>query len=163
MTVIERIEGPSHPAEFISQIEIAIDRQGAVVNRLKNERSQRDMERQLLKDQDAAYHQSLKADQEKVNVFRLIFTIMTKYTIQARLAQMEKEALARIEEQAQDELRQIELYKEKRNQYIQYLFANLPEEPTEGKIAKLSFRLAGGDRIIRKFKHDDTVDVSVFF
>jgi FAS-associated factor 2 len=66
MTVIERIEGPSHPDEFISQIEIAIDRQGAVVNRLKNERSQRDMERQLLKDQDAAYHQSLKADQEKV-------------------------------------------------------------------------------------------------
>lgn len=67
MTVIERIEGPSHPAEFISQIEIAIDRQGAVVNRLKTERSQRDMERQLLKDQDAAYHQSLKVDQEKVH------------------------------------------------------------------------------------------------
>lgn len=66
MTVIERMEGPCHPEEFVSQIEIAIDRQGAVVNRLKNERSQRDLERQLLKDQDYAYHQSLKADQEKV-------------------------------------------------------------------------------------------------
>lgn len=66
MAVIERMEGTSHPEELISQIEIAIDRHGAVVNRLKNERSQRDMERQLLKDQDAAYHQSLKADQEKV-------------------------------------------------------------------------------------------------
>lgn len=62
----------------------------------------------------------------------------------------------------QNELRQIELYKEKRNQHIHYLYTNLPEEPTDGKIAKLSFRLADGDRIIRKFKHDDTVDVSLF-
>ena len=66
MTVIERIEGPSHPEELISQIEHAIDRHGTVVNRLKNERDQREFERQLVKDQDAAYHQSLKADQEKV-------------------------------------------------------------------------------------------------
>lgn len=66
MSVIERIEGTTHLEELISQIEIAIDRQGTVVNRLKNERAQREMERQLLKDQDAAYHQSLKNDQEKV-------------------------------------------------------------------------------------------------
>lgn len=71
MAVIERMEGTSHPEELISQIEIAIDRHGAVINRLKSERSQRDMERQLLKDQDAAYHQSLKADQEKVKRHKL--------------------------------------------------------------------------------------------
>lgn len=66
MTVIERMEGPCHREELVSQIEIAMERQGAVVNRLKNERSQREFERQLVKDQDYAYHQSLKADQEKV-------------------------------------------------------------------------------------------------
>ncbi|GAA5812023.1 hypothetical protein MFLAVUS_005472 [Mucor flavus] len=143
MAVIERMEGTSHPEELISQIEIAIDRHGAVVNRLKNERSQRDMERQLLKDQDAAYHQSLKADQEKT-----------------RLAEEEKEVAARAQEQILYEKRQIELLKEKREQYIQYLYANLPKEPEEnaGKVAKLSFRLANGDRVIRKFNQNDTVD-----
>jgi FAS-associated factor 2 len=72
MTVIERITGPSHPEELVSQIEIAIERHGAVVNRLKNEREQRELERRLIEDQDKAYHESLKADQEKVNHFHLL-------------------------------------------------------------------------------------------
>jgi FAS-associated factor 2 len=143
MTVIERIEGPSHPEELISQIDIAIERQGAVVNRLKSERSQRESERQLLKDQDAAYHQSLKADQEK-----------------ARIAKVEEDALARAKEEAENEKKQIELLKEKQRQYIQYLYTQLPEEPTDSICAKLSFRLSDGDRVVRKFKPDATIDVS---
>lgn len=143
MTVIERIEGPSHPEELVSQVEIAMDRHGAVVNKLKNERSQRDFERQLVKDQDDAYHQSLKADQEK-----------------ARIAQEEKEALERAEEQKREELKKIELLEKKREQYINYLYTTLPEEPTEGKVANINFRLADGDRVVRKFKQEDTIDVS---
>lgn len=147
MTVIERIEGPSHPEELISQIDIAIERQGAVINRLKNERNQRELERQLLKDQDAAYHQSLKADQEK-----------------ARLAREEKEAQLKAEEEAKQALLQIELLKEKKRQYINYLYHQLPKEPTEtdnSKVAKLSFRLADGDRVVRKFNQNDTINVSL--
>lgn len=97
----------------------------------------------------------------------ILFCINTKKNIyifiQARLAQEEKEALARSAEQALNEKRQLELLKEKREQYIRYLYANLPEEPadnTSGKVAKLSFRLANGDRVIRKFNQNDTVDVS---
>ncbi|CAO3634861.1 unnamed protein product [Mucor hiemalis] len=141
MTVIERIEGPSHPEELVSQVEIAMDRHGAVVNKLKNERSQRDFERQLVKDQDDAYHQSLKADQEK-----------------ARIAQEEKEALERAEEQKREELKKLELLEKKREQYINYLYTTLPEEPTEGKVANINFRLADGDRVVRKFKQEDTID-----
>lgn len=143
MTVIERIEGPSHPEELVSQIEIAMDRHGAVVNKLKNERSQRDYERQLVKDQDDAYHQSLKADQEK-----------------ARIAQEEKEAQERAEAQAREEQRKLELLAQKREQYIKYLYTTLPEEPKDGKVANINFRLADGDRVVRKFKQDDTIDVS---
>lgn len=67
MTVIERMEGPCRAEELVSQIDAAIDRHGAVVNRLKNEREQREMERRLREDQDRAYRESLKADQEKVS------------------------------------------------------------------------------------------------
>lgn len=143
MTVIERIEGPSHPEELVSQIEIAMDRHGAVVNKLKNERSQRDYERQLVKDQDDAYHQSLKADQEK-----------------ARIAQEEKEAQERAEAQARQEQKKLELLAKKREHYIKYLYTTLPEEPTDGKVANINFRLADGDRVVRKFRQDDTIDVS---
>ncbi|KAI8078971.1 uncharacterized protein B0P05DRAFT_105368 [Gilbertella persicaria] len=141
MTVIERMEGPSHPEELVSQIEHAMDRHGAVVHRLKNEREQREQERQLRVDQDAAYHESLKADQEK-----------------ARKAQEEKEAQQEQERQKQLALEAIALQKQKREQYIQYLYGQLPDEPTEGPMAKLSFRLADGDRVIRTFKQDATVD-----
>lgn len=67
MTVIERMEGPCQAEELVSQIDAAIDRHGAIVNRLKNEREQREMERQLREDQDRAYRESLKADQEKAS------------------------------------------------------------------------------------------------
>ncbi|KAI8878707.1 UBX-domain-containing protein, partial [Backusella circina FSU 941] len=140
MTVIERMEGPSHPEELVSQVEIAIERHGAVVNRLKNEREQRELERRLREDQDKAYHESLKADQEK-----------------ARKAQEEEKAKRLAEQEAENEEKQRELLKQKREQYIDYLYAALPDEPTEGKMAKISFRLADGDRVIRKFREDTTV------
>ena len=81
-------------------------------------------------------------------------------TSKARLAEEEKEALERKAEQERQELREIELLEKKRSDYIQYLLTQLPKEPTEGKVANISFRLANGDRVVRKFKQDATVDVS---
>ncbi|KAI8997387.1 UBX domain-containing protein [Pilobolus umbonatus] len=138
MTVIERIEGPSHPEELISQIEIAIDRHGAVVNRLKNEKNQREMERQLRDDQDRAYKESLKADQEK-----------------------EKDAQLKAEEEAKDREMERQLSEQKREQYNRYLFNQLAEETKEqdpSKITRLNFRLADGSRVVRKFDKDATLD-----
>jgi FAS-associated factor 2 len=65
------------------------------------------------------------------------------------------------EQEAENEEKQRELIKEKRQQYIEYLYAQLPDEPTEGKMAKINFRLADGSKILRKFKQDDTVKVSL--
>lgn len=140
MTVIERIEGACHPEELVSQIDIAMDRHGAVVNRLLNERQQREMERQLRVDQDAAYHESLKQDQEK-----------------ARLAEQEKERQQVLEDEKRRQQEFADLQEQKRQQYTRYLFTNLPQEPTTN-FAKLSFRLADGDRVIRQFDKEATVD-----
>ena len=68
MAMIDRIEGPAHPEELITQVKMAMDRHGEVLNRLRNERNQREMERKLRDDQDKAYRESLKADQEKVHL-----------------------------------------------------------------------------------------------
>ncbi|KAI8371864.1 thioredoxin-like protein [Blakeslea trispora] len=144
MTVIERIEGSCHPQELISQLTHAIERHGAVLHRLQNEREQRERERQLRVDQDAAYHQSLKADQEK-----------------ARKQQEEQEAKAREEQERVLALEKREREAQKRSQYIQYLYAQLPPEPSsqqEGPLAKINFRLANGDRVVRQFEAKATVN-----
>jgi hypothetical protein len=144
MTVIERIEGPSHAAELTSQIDHAIERHGAVMNRLKHERNQRELERQLRVDQDAAYHQSLKADQEK-----------------ARKLELEKLEEQQRQEQQLALLQQKEIQKQKREQYVRYLLTMLKkEELGDGPVAKLSFRLADGERVVRTFDKDATLDVS---
>ncbi|KAL9555494.1 hypothetical protein MBANPS3_002341 [Mucor bainieri] len=140
MTVIERIEGTCHPEELVSQIEIAMDRHGAVVNRLLNERREREMERQLLVDQDAAFNESLKQDREK-----------------ARLAEEERQRQQALEEEKRLQQELAALQEQKRQQYIRYLYTHLPKEPT-ANFAKLSFRLADGDRVIRQFDQEATVD-----
>ncbi|KAG1083474.1 hypothetical protein G6F42_022202 [Rhizopus arrhizus] len=101
MTVIERIEGTCHPEELISQIDIAMDRHGAVVNRLLNERKEREMQRQLLVDQDAAFNKSLKQDQEK-----------------ARLAEEERQRQQALEDEKRLQQEIAALQEQKRQQYI---------------------------------------------
>ncbi|KAF1805735.1 hypothetical protein FB192DRAFT_1420832 [Mucor lusitanicus] len=140
MTVIERIEGTCHPEELVSQIEIAMDRHGAVVKRLLNERQERERERQLLVDQDAAFNESLKQDREK-----------------ARLAEEERQRQQALEDEKRLQQEIAALQEQKRQQYIRYLYTHLPQEPT-ANFAKLSFRLADGDRVIRQFDQEATVD-----
>ncbi|ORZ14517.1 hypothetical protein BCR42DRAFT_329118 [Absidia repens] len=144
MSVVDRLEGPIPPATLIQRLDITVQRHGAVMNRMKMERDQRDMERRLREEQDQAYLESLKADQEK-----------------ERKAQEERKALALEEEKRQHAQQEHERYLKKRQQYIHYLFHTLSDEPGadyQGKITKLNFRLANGDRVIRKFKETDSIE-----
>lgn len=68
MSVVDRIEGPATPAEVIQHFENVNQRYGRALNRMRHEREQREMERRLRQEQDQAYRESLRADQEKVNV-----------------------------------------------------------------------------------------------
>ncbi|KAI9489078.1 hypothetical protein BDB00DRAFT_845121 [Zychaea mexicana] len=137
MTVVDRIEGPASPSTVIRRFDTVMQRHGNTLNRMRMERDQREMERRLRQEQDQAYRESLKADQEK-----------------ERQAKLEREAAAKAEEEAKRAEEERLAYAEKRKQYVRYLCRKLPAEPTEGSVAKLSFRLADGERVIRKFKGD---------
>ncbi|KAI8340533.1 hypothetical protein BC941DRAFT_459905 [Chlamydoabsidia padenii] len=144
LSVVDRLEGPIPPATLIQRLDTTIQRHGTTMNRMKMERDQRDMERRLREDQDKAYLESLKADQEK-----------------ERKAQEERKALALEEERRNNARLEHELYLKKRQQYIQSLYHTLSEEPGsdyQGKVTKLNFRLANGDRVIRKFKETDSIE-----
>ncbi|KAI9012587.1 hypothetical protein CLU79DRAFT_770033 [Phycomyces nitens] len=140
MTVLERFEGFSSATDLVAKWEAVLQRHGGALNRLRMERDQRDVERRLRQEQDKAYHDSLKADQEK-----------------ERKAREEREAEKEAEKEA-ERLEQVRLDNiQKRLQYIRYLCSKLEDEPGagyEGKVARLSFRLENGDRVIRKFRAD---------
>ncbi|KAI8066605.1 thioredoxin-like protein [Gongronella butleri] len=144
MTVVDRIEGVLTPEPLIQRLDAMIQRHGSVLSRLRLERDQRELERQLRQDQDRAYRESLLADQEKER--------RAEEQRQKELQQQEKERLA--EEERQRKL-------EKRAQYIQSLCTILANEPGadyKGKITKINFRLANGERVVRAFKEEDTVE-----
>lgn len=67
MSVVDRVEGLTDVSTIIRRFDTMIQRYGGAINRLRMERDQRDMERRLREEQDRAYLESLKADQEKVH------------------------------------------------------------------------------------------------
>ncbi|CAO3590914.1 unnamed protein product [Absidia cylindrospora] len=144
MSVVDRLEGPIASATLIQRLDATIQRYGTVMNRMKMERDQREMERRLREDQDKAYQESLKADQEK-----------------ERKVHEEQQLLNKEKEEQERTRLELEIYIKDRQQYIQSLCHTLPDEPTsdyEGKVTKLNFRLANGDRVIRKFKESDSIE-----
>jgi FAS-associated factor 2 len=137
MAVIERMEGPVTPANIMRRFESAISRTGPHLNHLRMEREQRELEHRLRQEQDSAYRASLKIDQEK-----------------ERKAEQERQQAQLAEQQRIENKRNKKLY-------IKYLVQqfNEEEEQTETeKMTKISFRLANGDRVIRKFKATDSLE-----
>ncbi|ORZ14749.1 hypothetical protein BCR42DRAFT_417592, partial [Absidia repens] len=144
MSVVDRLEGLISSANLIQRLDATLQRYGTVMNRMKMERDQREMERRLREDQDMAYQESLKTDREK-----------------ERKMQVEQQLLNKEKEERNRARLELEIYVKNRQQYIQSLCHALPEEPAsdyEGKVTKLNFRLANGDRVIRKFKESDSIE-----
>ncbi|KAI7893935.1 thioredoxin-like protein [Mucor mucedo] len=134
MAVLDRLEGPVTPAAVIRRLETAMARTD--LSQLRRERDQRETERRLREEQDHAYQASLLADREKERKLKW---------------ERERERLAELERQRQAQAKQ---------QYIRYLCQKLKNhhEEEEGKMAKISFRLANGERVIHKFKGSDSLE-----
>ncbi|KAG0169788.1 hypothetical protein DFQ28_002643 [Apophysomyces sp. BC1034] len=144
MSVVDRIEGLTSSASITRRLDAALERYGPALNRLRMEQDQRDLERRLRQEQDRAYNESLRADQEK-----------------ERKAREEREALARAEEEKEQAERERQRHQETREQYIRYIRSHLQPEPAadyQGEVTKISFRLANGERVIRKFRGDDPIE-----
>jgi len=143
MVLIDRIEGPSTAEQIIQRLTQQVTRQSTALDRLRAERRERDMAREIRQQQDDAYQQSLRADREK--------------------ARQQKEAREAAEIKKQEQER-IEAEKEaaltRRERHLKFLFENLPTEPAVGETgcARLSFKLWNGERVIRRFRGDEPVE-----
>ncbi|KAK3808191.1 MAG: hypothetical protein J3R72DRAFT_88331 [Linnemannia gamsii] len=143
MVLVDRLEGPSTAEQVIQRLTQQVTRQSAALDRLRADRRERDMAREIRQQQDDAYQQSLRADREKAR--------------QQREAREAAEALKREQERVEAEkLAALD----RRERHLKYLFENLPEEPVAGETgcARLSFKLWNGERVIRRFKGTEPVE-----
>ncbi|KAG1142934.1 hypothetical protein G6F37_003124 [Rhizopus arrhizus] len=129
MTVIERLEGYQSAEEMKAKLDSVIQKLGETTID-----TEREKERRLREEQDMAYLKSLRADQEKT-----------------RKIKKEREEEEKREREREEE-------EEKRERYVLYLFSQFPQEPKEGKLTRLNFRLPNGERMVRSFSEDDNLD-----
>ncbi|KAJ3033770.1 FAS-associated factor 2 [Rhizophlyctis rosea] len=144
MVVIERVEGPRTASQIITTITRVTDRMDGQIAAIRAERQAQSSARTLREQQDEAYQASLRADQEK-----------------ERKAREEAERAER--ERAEEERKERERVerREAKAKRKETLRETLPPEPdaTEPELAKLAIRLPSGERLARRFRAADLVQL----
>ncbi|KAJ3102579.1 hypothetical protein HDU97_000448 [Phlyctochytrium planicorne] len=142
MVVIDRIEGLSTPEELMEALSHHVNRFDSNLHAIRADRERQDQARSIREQQDQAYQASLRADQEK-----------------ERKAQEERERIRKEQEETERQARELENKIESKKRRKEELQKNLaPEPPANAKeVAKVSIRLPSGERVIRRFLADETI------
>ncbi|XP_072041833.1 FAS-associated factor 2-like [Amphiura filiformis] len=144
MTVVQRIEGPVQPVDFIERLTRVMNDTEAYLVTMRHEREQRSQTNTLRQQQDVAYEESLRQDQEK-----------------EKRKREEREQREREEQEARDrELEQQRLIEEKERLKIEKA-ANLPEEPDpkDPDAIRIVLKLPNGIRLERCFLKSHSLEV----
>ncbi|GFP53053.1 hypothetical protein ACSS6W_000493 [Trichoderma asperelloides] len=146
MGIVKRLVGLMPPSTYLSELQAAMEKYGADLNRVRAERAAQDLARTLRDEQDSAYERSLAIDRERAR---------EKKQAAEAAAAAEKRALAEAEAAAE--------LAEKRRQWKSWRAPQiLPEPPaSERKVVRVALKMPeglGGERIVRRFAQDVTVE-----
>jgi FAS-associated factor 2 len=146
MGIVKRLVGLMPPSTYLSELQAAMEKYGADLNRVRAERAAQDFARTLRDEQDSAYERSLAIDRERAR---------EKKQAAEAAAAAEKRALAEAEAAAERA--------EKRRQWKSWRAPRiLPEPPaSDRKVVRVALKMPeglGGERIVRRFAQDVTVE-----
>ncbi len=147
MSVLGRIQGLVSPMKLIQKLGSLVERHEPTLIALRHEQQDREISRIIRQQQDAAYQTSLQADRTREE------TLRRQHEEEER--QQEQERLEKEEMKKKQELRK---------SYIIWRGKHLQKEPrtksSSGEVnyARVSFRLASGERIFRRFAADCDVE-----
>lgn len=146
LTIMGRSEGDCTPEELLNRMQRVVSDNERWLNAARHERLERSMTQTLRAQQDVAYEESLKADQEKER---------QRQKVREEQQQVEKEILAK----QQAEERRLELKERVRTELVQ----QVPSEPadTDPNALDIVFKLPNGMRINRRFLKSDSLSVSL--
>ncbi|GIY86534.1 FAS-associated factor 2 [Caerostris extrusa] len=148
MTVVARLEGPTDPEVLIRRLRLIMNDNEASLIAARLERHERSMTQTIRQQQDEAYKESLKADQEK-----------------ERRKREEQEVKAMQEREERNKL----LEEQKRKEDIQRqkieLASQIPEEPPldHPNTIRLMIKLPAGSRLERRFQREESLKFLYYF
>jgi FAS-associated factor 2 len=148
MTVVRRFEGKTTVERLLSQIDSGISANEHSLVAARSERNERSMNQQIRNEQDEAYLESLKADQEKEQ------------------KRKEEQAIRDAAEKAQQDKVNQELdVKERLLKLKGTLGAKVPSEPDTGheNSIRVLVKLPNGTRLERRFVRSDSIKYLVYF
>lgn len=136
MSVISKSEGATSPAELLRRFTGAMTRHAAAITRVQSQRAEQNASREIRAEQDSAYELSLQRDRER-----------------ARLEREEREEAERAESAQLSKT-------ERKAKWKIWRSAQIPPEPVDGGSgnARIQIRLPNGERVVRKFHAQDTID-----
>uniref|UniRef100_A0A0V0G8G6 Putative regulator of the ubiquitin pathway n=1 Tax=Triatoma dimidiata TaxID=72491 RepID=A0A0V0G8G6_TRIDM len=142
MTLVARMEGPTNSTELISRLSAVVSANITFLDGARSERIARSLTQTIRREQDAAYMESLRADQEK-----------------ERKRHEEQERKRRQEEFEQQRRHEEQLRKEAIRRAKIDLASQIPEEPPSNLPDTLSvvFKMPSGERIERRFFRTHTL------
>lgn len=148
MTVVGRLEGPVGPQELIERLRTVVQDNEASLIAARAERVERNFNQTLREQQDQAYLESLRSDEEKER---------RRCEERRRLEEEEKQ---RLEEEQQEQNRREELEKQKHSFSL-----NIPEEPASDNpnAVHIVLKLPDGTRLERRFLRDHTLEAIFYY
>ncbi|KAL8715486.1 MAG: hypothetical protein Q9220_000821 [cf. Caloplaca sp. 1 TL-2023] len=143
MSTILRISGPTSPTSFTSQLQAAISTHSAALERARASRTEQQASRSLREEQNSAYERSLAQDRERARQRR-----------EADEARSRAERAERLANEAKERKAQQVL------QWKRWRRSRIPPEPSgSGQgVTRVSIRLAGGERVVRKFRAEEGME-----
>ena len=143
MSTVTRVSGLLPPSAFVARLQTGITQQKPALDRIRATRAEQQANRNLRQQQESAYERSLAQDRER-----------TRQRREAEAAKVRAEHEARSKaEHVEREKQKLEQWKEWKSQQI------APEPGTDMKdVTRLSIRMPSGDRIVRRFSSNTSVE-----
>ena len=142
MSVISRIVGLTTPQTFVSKLTTAIANHSESLDRLRASRAAHEADRAIRQQQNSAYELSLARDREIV-----------------RARREGEERRARENALAQAKAEKKELLAKNKAAWRRWRATTIPEEDPVGKdTARVSIRMTDGERVIRRFNGESSME-----
>ncbi|KAK9449541.1 uncharacterized protein V1518DRAFT_416285 [Limtongia smithiae] len=145
MTIHARLQGLLTPPALAAHINTVLARHEPVLSRVRAQRAEQDLAREIRAQQDSAYEASLAADREREQ-------------LRAEQEQRERERieeLERIENERLSAEARVATYRAWRAHVLR---EQMPPATTTARVARISIRLTSGERVVARFREDQSVD-----
>lgn len=154
MKTLITIQGETDPMKFISTIEEKMEAHTPVITSLNIEKQRSEDEKRLRQCQDDAYQQSLAIDRERERVAREEAQRVAEQKAREHAECEERQRAAETKQQLKEAKKQQEqIWRKWKASQIKPEFDSATE-----KAARISIRMPSGERIVRKFSGNQTID-----